>query len=535
MKSRARTSLTAAVVGAAILFSAAVPRGYAQSSSSGITLYEDVKTGALYRKPGRGRVPVTLGAPPAEDVHKQVEQEVKQHDDQLRAEFMQNQQELLKENADLKKDVAEIKPAWQDYINSFRSKFHVGTLVYADWRMYTHTSFGPQELTQINSPGPGNNLYNSFDISRAYINFLFNPTDDWTIRVTPNIYRMNGTATADSFGHSSSIGSNLSGNLGYRLKYAYLQYSKAFDRIEPLKGDTISIGQIANPIVAWEEDLYGYRFVNLTPWNYLSLSSTQTGMSVQGPVKIGEIQYFDYDFGVYNNSSFHAFEQTNTKEAMGRISYYPFGATWRFQGLGLTGFYNYGYGNTTPDFVGTAPLFNAPKAHITRIAALLHYTAEQWGIAGEWDYGHNAFTSGNMFSSSGPSATGPSANVGSLATALMNNGRSVQQGWDVFGHYHIPHTPFTLFGMFEWFQPNTKVDMNPFDFQRWVAGISYQYNEYLRFSLDSQNLMYYHSNFDFPAAYANSFAHEFGPAVTSIKDSVPRDVHAFFLNAEFAF
>ena len=87
---------------------------------------------------------------------------------------------------------------------------------------------------------------------------------------------------------------------------------------------------------------------------------------------------------------------------------------------------------------------------------------------------------------------------------MFNNGRAVEQGYDVFGHLHIPNTPFTLFGMFEWFQPNTKVNLNPFDFQRWIAGISYQYNEFLRFSINTQNLSYYHNNFAFSQAEAKT-------------------------------
>jgi hypothetical protein len=67
---------------------------------------------------------------------------------------------------------------------------------------------------------------------------------------------------------------------------------------------------------------------------------------MEGPVKLfgSGKTYLDYGFGAYNNASSHAFEQTNTKEVMARLTAYPFGADWRFQGLGLTGFYNYGYG-----------------------------------------------------------------------------------------------------------------------------------------------------------------------------------------------
>jgi hypothetical protein len=330
-------------------------------------------------------------------------------------------------------------------------------------------------------------------------------------------------------------------DLAFRLKYAYLQYNKAFDRlgITPMKGDTISIGQIPNPLVDWEEQMYGYRYVNLTPWNYLSLSSTQQGVSIQGPIKFNELQYLDYDVGAFNNSSFHAFEQTNTKQAMGRLSVYPFGAKWKFDGLGFTGFYDYGYGNTTADTntgikASPPPFFNATKAHISRLAGMVHYNTDWWGLAFEYDQGHNAFTSGNLFSGVMPSPTGKYAANNTLATALLNNGRAVERGYDVFGHLHIPETPLTVFGMFEWWLPNTKVDRNPFDFKRWVAGVSYQYNEFLRFSLSTQNILYYHDNFAFSQAAADKFAPVFAaPGVKTVPNSVFRDGHAFFLNMEF--
>ena len=43
-----------------------------------------------------------------------------------------------------------------------------------------------------------------------------------------------------------------------------------------------------------------------------------------------------------------------------------------------------------------------PQSHIERLAALLAYTSETWQLAGEFDYGHNAFNTGNLFSGSGP-------------------------------------------------------------------------------------------------------------------------------------
>ena len=99
---------------------------------------------------------------------------------------------------------------------------------------------------------------------------------------------------------------------------------------------------------------------------------------MQVPVKFfgGEKNYLDYAFGVYDNSSFHTYEQTDTKEGMARLSFYPFGADWRFQGLGVTGFYNYGYGNLTPDESSLPAKLKGSQARITRLAALLHYATE---------------------------------------------------------------------------------------------------------------------------------------------------------------
>ena len=137
------------VVAAAMLANTFITQVFAQAPSPrGITLYEDVKTGALYRKPGKGRVAITLGfdepAPPAAAVQQQVE-EVKKSNEELRAEFLANQQALIKENTDLNQRVAKIEPAWNDYLDNFRNRFRVGTLVYGGYKLYTHTGFGPQQ------------------------------------------------------------------------------------------------------------------------------------------------------------------------------------------------------------------------------------------------------------------------------------------------------------------------------------------------------------------------------------------------------
>ena len=505
------------------------------------------------------------------------------------------QETTTAKQTDLEKQVAAIKPAWKSYMDNFQNKFRLGMLAYFDYAMYTRTGFGPRFLENLNPPGPGNNYYNSFDINRAYINTYYTPTDDWTFRITPEIYKATGAQSSnassnDKNGTTTGVGSNLDGSMNFRLKFAYAQYSGLWNSVPTLKGGTFTMGAQQNPLLGWEEDFTQYRFVYLAPWNYLGLSSSEIGLQFAGPIKLGggETTYFDYAAGVYDNGNFSTPEQTNTKQVMGRLTAYPFGSSYRFQGFGVGGWWNYGWGNTTPDQSGLTGPLKGKVAQFERIAAMLSYATEQWNLLGEFDYGKNAFQVGNLFSGSGPqdafgTPTGPAVtkagafgNTGTGGTAscaktacysvydtygpqtavynaLLNNGRTRQVGVDFLGRYHIPGTKFSLFGVFQWLMPNDNVRGNdPLDFQRVVAGVSYQYNEYMRFALDSQNLLFYHNQESMPIASAASYNYVPGSSFNgrllpdkattkpfayngTIPFLVPRDTHAIFLNMELSY
>jgi hypothetical protein len=426
--------------------------------------------------------------------------------------------------------------------NTVPDKLTIGGLFFGDYSYYYKTGFGPQFLTQINPPGPGNNGYNAFEVSRAYLDLSYSPSSAITLRLTPNIYRQIGAAPGFKYGAVSGIGANTNTELTYRLKYAYGDFNTLFAGIAPLKGDKLTAGQQPNVLVDWEENLYGFRWVNLTPWNYLSLASAQTGVAMHGPVKFDGKQYFDYGVAVYGNSTFHTLEESETKQTMERVSFYPFGtnpasssASYAFQGLGLTEFFDYGYTNVTPDTPANRP--------VSRLAVLAHFTskANRLSVAGEYDRGRNAFTSGNLFSGSGPAdefGLGPTpyANFDGLAQALLNYNGTEQQGFAFFGHINIPRSKFTPFGMYEYFQPNIRVFRNPFDFERFIVGISYQYNDYVRLGLDAQNLLYTRNQFTFPAGELARF----NPVLAAenpggIPNSVPSNMQAIFFNMEFKF
>src|SRR3984893_121127 len=167
------------------------------------TLWVDQKTGQVFVRPDRGRVAMNFGVSP-----KQIEEEVEQRtqqrtQDAVRAAVAETAAQQRFDNAELQKQVDQIKPAWTSYVSNFQNKFRLGALAYLDYGLYTHTGFGPQFLENMNPPGPGNNQYNSFDINRIYLNIYFTPTDSLTFRVTPEIYRANGTPSNDRLGQTS--------------------------------------------------------------------------------------------------------------------------------------------------------------------------------------------------------------------------------------------------------------------------------------------------------------------------------------------
>ncbi len=569
--------VTLSMLGAALMLSAVAmtPVPVFSDEVRSITLYSDPNTGQVFTK--RCRRCVRLGeyipAGSTEEIERKVERRVSaqtqaqldQERAAMQAEEAQRQAQQQQWNAEMAKQVSTIQPWATEFGDRWYKKISVGTLIYADYRYYSHTGFGPQFLTQQVWPGVGNNSFNSFDITRTYLDFKFTPIDDVSARVTPNMYVALNTGTTctatststggiktttkcvassgDKSGVNSGFAQTNDGDLGFRLKYAYIDYNTFFQKVlkfAPMHDDKITFGQQQNPLVDWEENLWGFRYTALTPWNYLSLSSTQVGVAMKGPIRFNEKQYADYDVGVYDDASFHAVEQSAYKQVMGRVTINPFGAESRYDGLGLTGFYDYGYSNKcTPD-ENELTNNNGVCGHIARAAGIAHYNGgtpwdQTWGAFAEWDYGHNAFSSSNLFSGSGPSdaigipSTGPSSFAGwnKMVGGILNS-QAVQMGADLGGHFDIPYTPFTLFGLGQWFQPNTRISKDPLDFTRYDLGVQWMINKYFRVAFDSQAIQYYHSQFTFAPG-------QLGAKSVAVPYAVPRDTHAFFLHLEFRY
>jgi hypothetical protein len=425
----------------------------------------------------------------------------------------------------------------QDSILLANGKVRIGALFYAHWGLYFQTGFGPQFVTQTNFPGPGNDDFNTFDVHRAYINLFYVPSEHVTLRLTPNIYREAIAGSADKADAVGAIATSADGNLSYRLKYGYLEFGRIpfFENSTYFKNTNIRFGQAMNPLVDWEEELWDYRFLSLVPWNYLSLSSTQVGASLNGPIGRNSKTYLDYQVGIFNDASFHAFEFSEQKQFMVRASLYPMGARTRFQGFGLTGFYDHGYTNNAPDTNAAVP--------VVRVAAMAHYTtSSNSALMGfEYDYGKNAFNTANMFSGDGPQdlfgiGTTIYATQTRLWQAVLAGPDTRQDGWNVFGRYTFPQSKFTIFGWDQFFRPNTNIPDDPLDFCHIVAGVAYRVSPRWRVGVSDQWALYRHDQFTYPAATLATFNPGLAAAnPAGIPNAVPPSVHAGFVSVEFSF
>jgi hypothetical protein len=349
--------------------------------------------------------------------------------------------------------------------------FKVGATFYGNFSHYTGTGYAPafQDLvtTQL---APGNDGLNTFELTRGYINFFYTPNEHVTLRITPDIYRASD------------------GSLTYRLKYGFVDFQNIFGN-GVFKKTKLTFGQTTEPLIDWEEGLSSHRYTYLLPWNYLTLSSTYDGVKLHGPIMMDGKEYLDYDVGIFNSTSFHHVETNDRKSVMGRVTLYPFGTKADRTGLGFTVFDSYGYSNTLPTVASTA---------INTFSLLAHYQTHDKGyqIAFEYQLGHNAVSAGSMFSGVGPA--GGSA-FSTLAGTVLGGAHTRQQGFDVFGHARLGHSPFSLWGLYMNFQPNTNfqpssagLTNNPMDFARTVGGISYKVTDHMDVAFGDQNFHWVH-------------------------------------------
>jgi hypothetical protein len=342
-------------------------------------------------------------------------------------------------------------------------KVKIGATVFADfsyWSDYGGASaFYDNQITPSSTTDKN---FNTFEVTRAYINLIYTPNDAVSVRITPDIFRPLPVTNATTSATDQS--------LAIRLKYAYIDLNKLFAGSKYIKNTKITFGQTQNPLVDWEEGLSGHRYTYKVPLDYAAgLSSTYVGVKGRVPVELHGKTYLDSEVGIFTNGTYSKVELSETKQFMGRATWYPLGTKKERTGLGLTIFGDLGFNNTNPS--------DAVANHysIDRTAYIAHYQTADKGylIAGEFDQTHNVKSSTNQ-----------------------------QQGFAFFGNARLGNakSPFHLFGQYQYFEPNNGSKKNDATkYARTVGGLAYKFNKNLDIALGDSNFHYLDANASSPA------------------------------------
>ena len=189
------------------------------------------------------------------------------------------------------------------------------------------------------------NHFNSFDVTRAYVNVLGKFSGGVGTRVTADIYR------------------NADNSLGYRLKYAFATYTP---QGSPL---TFKVGQIHTPWIDWEEALWDYRMqgqMAMERAGYVSASDFGVGVDGKwGPDKV------NFQLTVVNGEFYRSAEVGQGKDVMARVSVRLLDTddSSRVGGLRVTGYAGYGRA--------------AGNAQRNRYLGMVSYRSKHLSLAGE--------------------------------------------------------------------------------------------------------------------------------------------------------
>src|SRR5690348_11298089 len=122
MKGKWKIGLAAACW--ALLSSAPVLRAQVASTiTKATTLWVDERTGQVFIRPGRGRLPMTIGSPvDAARIERQVEDSTNA---KVQAAVTQAQNEQRLRDEELAKKVDTMEPAWKSYMANWQDKFRI--------------------------------------------------------------------------------------------------------------------------------------------------------------------------------------------------------------------------------------------------------------------------------------------------------------------------------------------------------------------------------------------------------------------------
>jgi Skp family chaperone for outer membrane proteins len=369
------------------------------------------------------------------------------------------------ETSKIKKTEAELGPLAS-------AKLRIGATVFADYSYWSDYDGSTAFVdNQTKPPSTKDENYNAFEVTRTYFNLLYTPSEAVSLRITPDIYRTSAvTAVTSTASPCTALPCTptitntytTDQSLTFRLKYGYIDLNKLFAGNTYLKDTKITFGQTQNPLTDWEEGLTGHRYTYKMPMDFSSgLSSTYVGVRAHGPVKFNSKEYLDYDLGVYTNGSYSTTELSDTKQFMGRATWYPLGTKTDRTGLGATIFGGYGFTNVAPSSAFTG------HYAMDRMVFMGHYQTADKGflITGQYDLSDNVKANG-----------------------------VTQKGYAFEGNARLggAKSLFHLFGLYQYYEPNSNVSTSndSTKYSRTVGGIAYKFSKNLDIALTDSNYHY---------------------------------------------
>jgi len=187
----------------------------------------------------------------------------------------------------------------------------LGATIFADYTVQET----PKVTDATGAPVTGS----AFNVTRTYINFSGSVTPRFSYRITPDITRV------------SDAGSNVSGSLVFRLKYAYGQMRVG-------SRTTVKFGLHQTPMISAQEDVYRYRFQGTSfVEREGGLASADAGVSVNTTLPDG---YGDVTVGFYNGEGYKKPETNDQKALMIRATVRPLPSHALGKGLRVIGYYH---------------------------------------------------------------------------------------------------------------------------------------------------------------------------------------------------
>ena len=347
-------------------------------------------------------------------------------------------------------------------------KVKIGATLFADYSYWTDWDGSTSFFDNQTTPATNHTNYNTFEVSRAYINMIYTPSDAVTLRITPDIYRNTDVAsvtTTTANGVVTKVTTTPDNSLTFRLKYGYVDLNKLFAGNKYLKDTKITFGQTQSTLIDWEEGLTGHRYTYKVPIDFAGgLSSAYVGVKAHGPIKFNGKEYLDYDLGIFTNGAYKTVEASDTKQFMGRATWYPLGTKTDRTGLGVTIFGNVGTTNNLSSAASTT------HYDLDREIILVHYqTADKaYLLTGQYDVSHN-----------------------------IKNNNNTQSGYAFEGNARLggAKSPFHAFGLYQYYEPySNATNDQATQYSRTVGGIAYKFNKNLDIALGDSNLHYTNPN-----------------------------------------